>query len=233
MILKNTVEDTVILLIDEMLEEKTGFYQSPIFKHDLAAFVLNRVPPKYLMSNRGLLHYEKEIVDDKQQKADIISLIIKGINLICERRNMAINYENADFTSEEQVDDYYFNFPHFFGKVLSAKTMSSISDVEVTLYFNNDEQYELAKMINSNWNNPYKIAKETNGYYAFWVKPIKAENQETSISEKFNFVIKYSHKNLYEPYYLHFSITSVSEKFKRLKIQKDYFKKFEDILLNV
>ena len=51
---------------------------------DTASYVLNRIPPKYVVSGRGVSHNVS--TDDTQLKADIDALVIEGIQAISNAR---------------------------------------------------------------------------------------------------------------------------------------------------
>ncbi|MCK4515693.1 MAG: late competence development ComFB family protein, partial [Spirochaetaceae bacterium] len=58
--LKNYQEDVVLRAIDIALEDQSEVVSDPAFVNDVAAYVLNRVPPRYVMSERGFLRLTVE-----------------------------------------------------------------------------------------------------------------------------------------------------------------------------
>jgi competence protein ComFB len=159
---KNIMEDLVSSTIDEIIKEEKYFAGIDEYKQDISAYVLNRVPPRYITSERGILHGKLESRFLFQQKTDIILLIHEALDVIKNRRDAPTPSELAN-----NVDTRDVFFPHIIGEVLEETTFSIIPDVEVTLLFNNLP----AKMIDLSWENPYKTGRGTLGYYHFWPDP--------------------------------------------------------------
>jgi len=158
MSIKNLMEDVVFSTIEELLKEEKYFSGADRFKQDIAAYVLNRIPPKYITSERGILHGKLEARFLFQQKSDIIFLIHEALDVIKGRREMPSS------GIQDSISARHLFFPHILGEVLEETTFSVITGVEVTLLF----QGTPAKMVDSSWSNPYRTNKGTLGYYHFW-----------------------------------------------------------------
>ena len=158
MSIKNLMEDVVHSTIEELLKEEKYFSGADKFKQDIEAYVLNRIPPKYITSERGILHGKLEARFLFQQKSDIIFLVHEALGVIKGRR------ETPSSGIQDSLTARHLFFPHILGEVLEETTFSVIQDVEVTLLF----QGAPAKMIDTSWANPYCTNKGTLGYYHFW-----------------------------------------------------------------
>lgn len=174
MSVRNLMEDVVKSTIDELLKEEKYFEGAAMYKQDIEAYVLNRVPPKYVTSERGILHGRLEAKFLFQQRTDIIFLIHEALNVIKSRR------ETPSSGIQDSIESKHLFFPHIIGEVLEETTFSVVSDVEVTLLFNGKP----AKMVDATWSNPYKTHKGTLGYYHFW-PDVDAENMDVTDDVQF------------------------------------------------
>ncbi|MBN1500361.1 MAG: late competence development ComFB family protein [Spirochaetes bacterium] len=166
MAIKNMIEDIVSSTIEEVLDKNEDFDNLKSSFQEIMAFVLNRIPPKYVTSERGILHTE---IDSKfmfQQKSDILFLIYEAIDVIKNRRETAIAAEKSDDKGHKLY------FPHLIGQVVEESTFSPVSEVKISLLNKGNP----VKMMDESWKNPYVTNKSTKGYYHFW--PIFDENCE-------------------------------------------------------
>jgi competence protein ComFB len=178
---RNIMEDVVASTIDEIIRDEKYFSGIDQYKQDIAAYVLNRIPPRYITSERGILHGKLEARFLFQQKTDIIFLIHEALEVIKNRRDIPTS---ADLSQNLQSRDYFF--PHIIGEVLEETTFSIIPDVEVTLLLNGS----FAKMMDSSWENPYKTGRGTLGYYHFWPD---VDIEKMDITKDVTFTIRFRH----------------------------------------
>ena len=91
--LKNYQEDVVLRAIEIALEDSPDLLNDEVFVNDVAAYVLNRIPPRYVMSERGFLRMALEHADEENQDkslANVIELMIlvnQGLDLVRSRRS--------------------------------------------------------------------------------------------------------------------------------------------------
>ena len=123
MSVKNLMEDVVKSTIDELLKEEKYFEGASKYKQDIAAYVLNRIPPKYVTSERGILHGRLEAKFLFQQRTDVIFLIHEALNVIKGRRDMPSS------GIQDSIESKHLFFPHIIGEVLEETTFSVVSDV--------------------------------------------------------------------------------------------------------
>jgi competence protein ComFB len=165
MIIKNLMEDIVTSMVKEVLKKDSSIPRSEIYEQDIIAYVLNRVPPRYITSERGIIHGKMDSRFHFQQRTDILFLIHEAIDNIKNRRT-TIAHSNYD----EIIRKNRF-LPHIMGEVLEETTFSIIPDVEVTLTLSG----KIVSMIDDGWKNPFLTNKSTKGYYHFW--PVVAEGE--------------------------------------------------------
>ena len=183
--LQNLLEEIVDNVTKEILK-KEGEWDSLIaVKDDIVAYVLNRIPPQYVTSERGILHGQIASKYKIQQKTDIIIGVHEAIDIIKKRRGTAVNNDNLP------VSPVFNVLQHIVGSVADEETLSPIFDVNVSLLFDG----EMAKMIDSNWVNPYITNVAKKGYYHFW--PAYSHKKMSNL-EKLAFIVKFDHSD-FEP----------------------------------
>lgn len=174
MALSNLMEEIVMNIANE-IAEKEG---SPeINRDDIVAYVLNRIAPQYVTSERGILHGQIASKYKIQQKADIILYIYEALDVINKRRG---SISSVDGASASNI------IKHFIGELAESESLSPVADVKVTLLFNGQP----AKMVNSSWTNPYVTNIATKGYYHFW--PVYDENTMKGMTS-IPFRLKFEH----------------------------------------
>ncbi len=200
--LRNYMEDVVTDVLDILLKDRgENGHLSKQCKLDIIAFSLNRLPPKYIVSERGFTHSYIEEINNTNWKADIISVVNLGIDIISKRKR---NYKNENISKNEnknQMDSVlkvkddnvlYYNFPHLIGQVFDKDTFKPLNKVKITLYLNDKK----AESSDHSWKNPYITNEATQGFYSFWPRSIKV-NSDNQTSKKFSFRIHFSCNNYF------------------------------------
>ena len=101
--LKNYQEDIVQHIIDIMLEDQPEIEADETFINDVAAYVLNRIPPKYIMSERGFTRLAAlELIDDEDDNnllnlVQLMMFVSKGMETVKDRRRP----EKSNFVVQE------------------------------------------------------------------------------------------------------------------------------------
>ncbi|OHD67809.1 MAG: hypothetical protein A2W19_13390 [Spirochaetes bacterium RBG_16_49_21] len=157
--IRNLMRDIVVNTLEEVLKREKNESITGAGREEIIAYVLNRVQPKYVTSERGLLYGILDARYKIQQRVDILFLIHEAIHIISTRRDINIP-EKKGKTAEESS----FFFPHIVGQVLEESTLAVIPDVGISLLY----EGSLAAMIDSDWENPYRTSDSTRGYYHFW-----------------------------------------------------------------
>ncbi len=156
---KNLMEDIVGNVVEEVLKNDKDLNPDEFSKDDITAYVLNRIPPRYVTSERGMLHGKLNTRYATQERTDILFGIYEAIEVIKSRRSNTVSGTiTGTFDSEMR------QFAHIVGEVLEETTMVMIPDVEVSLLFKD----RVAEMIDEGWRNPYQTHRATRGYYHFW-----------------------------------------------------------------
>lgn len=166
----NLMKDIVINTLDEVLKKEAPKDVSSASRDDIIAYVLNRVPPKYVTSERGFLYGILDARYKVQERIDVLFLIYEAIYKILKRR------DPASAARAITVPESAAYLPHLVGQVLEESTLSVIPDVEVTLMFGTAP----AAMIDSDWENPYRTSRATKGHFHFWPKYSDSAMKATS-----------------------------------------------------
>ncbi|MGC8765135.1 MAG: late competence development ComFB family protein [Brevinematia bacterium] len=172
--LKNVVEDIVIEQIEKLendLNEKLDVNQ----KKEVAAYVLNRVKPMYITSNKGFTNLISTYRSDPQFITDIILKINEAFKII---KKSSLQLSKIELEREK----LYYVFPKIYGRVISSKKLTPLESAVVSLYINE----VLVESLFQLWRNPTEILPIDNGIFSFAPKPILASPPY----EKRNFVLK-------------------------------------------
>lgn len=84
--LKNVMEELVFEKLDELME-KLGSCKCDNCRMDSAAYALNHLPPKYVVSERGELISRSMVMNKGQSEMDVTMAVISGINKVMEHPN--------------------------------------------------------------------------------------------------------------------------------------------------
>lgn len=179
--LHNTMEDVVLFCLEDVLKEKNDICKCDQCKFDMACYILNKVQPKYVLSSRGIVHYEKNKIKDNQEYIDIYTLAMEAIQVVS--KTMRHNKEEIDKdgagkknqnTAAYKEGSYYYNFPQIVGRVIDSDNLEPINDAKITLH--NGDINDKVAMFNGNWQNPAFINDQMDGFFSFW--PISIPTDE-------------------------------------------------------
>lgn len=189
---------------------------------ETACYVLNRIQPKYSVSERGILHNALDM-EDGQLKTDITSLALEGIRLISSspRKYHSSKKENIQVTDENKM---FYNFPIIMGTIYNGGNFEPLENVQVKLKINNED----AVMFDSTWANPAHTFKSTNGSYNFWPAAIECDkNSETKV---FNLSYEISAEGYHSTVYA-MELPLIPEKNKKTTMESTFSIKVKDIFL--
>jgi len=168
----NLVKDLVVQKVEEIFSDPVTFEtQGPALdpgcKYDVICYVLNRTPPHYAVSGRGIAHSEAVDYPKKlQQLADITRLVKEGMEEVAKHRR-----NRSEGSYGPGHDGPFYNFPSIIGRMFNGGNFEPVHDVTVGLYLGG----ALVQVIDPNWQNPYRLVVNTAGTYLFWPHPQGAE----------------------------------------------------------
>ncbi len=190
----NTSEDIVVKIVDSVIEDikKRGNPKSLCLceqcRIDTICFVLNRIEPRYIVSNRGSTRIDHTGFKHQQDEADITSLVLKGLKLVNHNmRDNAKHKEGESFSQNLMLNSRIFDIPSITGRIFDGLLFEPVVGIEISLYC----EGELVKMRNSNWQNPYTIVPSTPGTFSFWPVPVVNDDCEEKEKEfKYSLVVR-------------------------------------------
>lgn len=201
----NIVKDLVVQKVEELIGDPSqslgaAVNEDPGCKYDVVCYVLNRVPPMYVVSGRGVAHSESSDYQRRAQHlADITRLVREGFESVLKNRRA-----RTQGSFGPDASGPFFNFPSIIGRMFNGLNFEPIHDVTVGLY----EHGELVKVIDPNWQNPYHLVVNTAGTYLFWPHPQAAQGEETTRTIDLELRVD---DPRYEPLRYFFSLTAAAE----------------------
>jgi competence protein ComFB len=204
----NTTEDFVFAQVAQICDsiEKSGsggICTCRQCRMDTACYVLNRIAPHYVISNRGVARVERETLERQQKEADISVLVYEGLKRVNHNQRPFIDHQSREPAGPEQNLPVY-NIPTIVGRLFNGQNFEPMAEVKVELHRDGN----LVAQKDGNWQNPYTLVPNTEGTFTFWPDPIPAEG--TDIHKTFEYSIKVEAPNL-ETLQHFFKIAVVSE----------------------
>lgn len=225
-VMEEYVEDKVNIFYNKLLDEKVSWLtcDCDTCRSDTLGYVLNRIPPRYVVSSRGVTH-NYEFIKNSQLNADVDTLISQGVHKInsVQRPYHAPNRKILNTPTRLLIPS--FNFPVIAGKIYDGTTFEPLPDVTMTL---KNTDGDLTEMFDSTWENPYTTRKVADCTYTFWIRPLSAEKEGEN--KTFHFVLEASLDG-YSPVMYGFDVPIVSEKDRRENLSSSYSLKIPDLFM--
>lgn len=211
-IMEDYVTDKVNTMYDELPDNSFVTCKCPRCRSDVICYVLNRIPPKYVVSSKGGTFVSLSI--DNQTKIDVDALIIDGMKLV----NTSKRHYGEELT-EEKASQPYFIFPVFVGSVLDGNSFEPIMGAVATLTAGG----QIIEMEDGSWINPCETYNKDLGVFSFKPKPIPAD--ATGIEKDFSFTVTISAEKYQTlSYSFNVSVTSTTDRgrYESLKLQNSH-----------
>jgi competence protein ComFB len=194
--LKNYNEDLVLETAKIVLKDRTDIHSTRAFILDVAAYALNRIPPKYITSERGFTHEFVQPGNGNGEEADrllnvieLITLVNRAVEVVARRRHDTAPAQPRRPQSAAESDEaplritYFYNMPHIFGRVVDAGDGKPIIAAEATLWIND----RMSVPAESGWHNPYTTNEQTRGYFSFWPQVEMGESESMRVELRIGF----------------------------------------------
>jgi len=213
--LKNYNEDLVLETVKIVLKDRPDIEPTRSFILDVAAYALNRIPPKYITSERG---FTREVVqanngngEESERLVSIIELITlvnRAVDVVARRRREGEQAPSRRRPVHLKDMDlhltYFYNMPHIFGRIVDAGSGKPVIAAQATLWINE----RVSVPADPGWRNPYTTNEQTKGYFSFWPQVEMGESESTKVDLR----IAFEHEG-HEPFSVH----------KSLKLNGDFF----------
>ena len=175
--LRNYQEDLVLYITGLVLKDRPEVKQSERLVHDVAAYTLNRLRPRYIMSERGFTRLAAEHLGDTTDGeglvnlVEVLLLVNRAIDVVRHRRRSepqagAQRREGA----EELAALYWHNLPYLIGRVVDRSTGRPVLGAAVSLFVNGKQ----AEQAEPGWQNPYLTNEGTRGFFSFLPKAFRS-----------------------------------------------------------
>jgi competence protein ComFB len=184
----NTTEDIVFSTIEEICAsiEQQGNPEKLCLcdrcRIDAACFVLNRIPPHYIISSRGAARIEQVTISGQQKEADTVSMVFEALKRVSHNQRPNSDHSNRPY--EEKKQGPVFNLPTIIGRAFNGADFSPLAGITIELW----QGDELVKMKNRNWQNPCVLVPNTQGAFTFWPESIRAG--EVNICKNFEYSVR-------------------------------------------
>jgi competence protein ComFB len=175
--LKNYNEDLVLDTVKIVLKDRPDVKQTHSLVLDVAAYTLNRIPPKYITSERG---FTRELISSVMDQdgmrlvniIELIALINRAIEVVSgRRRRKVLKRKSVPTLTEAELAEvqltYFYNLPHIFGRIVDSRSGTPVIAADATLFVNDT----LSVPAEAGWDNPYRTNEQTKGYFSFWPQP--------------------------------------------------------------
>lgn len=183
----NLMEDLVLDTVNELFDAKVQgasvhWCTCRQCRMDVACFVLNRLKPEYVLSGRGVAYSELDYGEKLQKSADVASLVKEGWAKINAAPRPNHSHRSGDECQDVPAGPV-FNVRPIMGRLFNGVTFEPITDTNISLV----DESGLVKMMDSNWPNPYPLAKNTNGTFTFW--PFPVQSSRAGESRRFSYTV--------------------------------------------
>jgi competence protein ComFB len=205
----NTVEDIVFAQVTEVCNiieknKKGEICTCHQCRIDTACYVLNRICPHYISSNRGVTRMGQVTIAHQQKEAEIVSLVYEGIRQVNHNRRPYIKHQGMNGALESALPSPIFNIPTIVGRIFNGLNFEPLPEAKVELYRNG----ELVCMKDATWQNPLNVVPNTEGTFTFWPASIPVD--AANINKVFAYSVKIEAPNL-DPLTHIFTIPVTSE----------------------
>lgn len=203
--LRNYQEEMVLAVIPLVLEDHPDVVADATTIHDVAAYVLNRLPPRYIMSERGLTRAAAEhwILDPEDLPVSggkdrddptlfgmvqLLILVNKAVELVKGRRvsggRTSPKRRGKGPNPDTSLDsDFWHNFPQIIGRVLDSRRKTAVVGATVTLRAGRLGVLRTER----GWSNPCRINMETSGYFSLWPRALRDGQESRTLTLRFSF----------------------------------------------
>jgi len=141
-------------------------------KLDTICYTLNRIKPRYIVSNRGITRIEQDWVERQQTEADIATLVYKGLRQVNHNQRPTCSHTDTPLFSNDSSNEPAFFIPTMIGRLFDGESFAPVAGVTVTLRSGD----KIIPMRNQNWQNPFTLIANTPGAFTFWPAPVPAES---------------------------------------------------------
>ena len=223
-LMEDIVSQAVNKLYEQVMQAKASWLTCDCenCRLDTISYVLNRIPPRYVVSGRGVTHSTEQL-NSSQLKADIEALSMEGMRTVSSTKRPFHSSERKDCTIQPAAKPA-FNFYTFTGSILDGNTFEPVTGASILLKLDGKP----AEMVDKTWSNPVTTVKSTKGRYSFWIK--SQPTRKADVTKKFNFSLEITAPD-YEELIYHFEVPITSERSIRNELDSTHSLMIKDLVL--
>ncbi|MBN1685224.1 MAG: late competence development ComFB family protein, partial [Spirochaetales bacterium] len=157
--LVNYQEDLVLHIAEIVLQDRPDVELTQELLLDTAAYVLNRLPPRYIVSERGFTRLMADCILDNDNDKNLSSLVellflINGAVDVVKKRRSTTASDDAppeEVEVESRIEPNWHNIPFLIGRVVNCADGKPVPGIRITLLVNGEK----VRQAGSGWTNPY------------------------------------------------------------------------------
>lgn len=220
--LVNYQEDLVLHIAEIVLQDRPDVELSQGMLLDTAAFVLNRLPPRYIVSERGFTRLMADCILDNGDDAnlgnliELLMLINSAVDVVKKRRSTSVSEEAASSETEidSAIEPHWHNIPFLIGRAVNCDDAKPAPGIHITLLVDGEK----VSQAGSGWTNPYITSGAAQGFYSFLPAAVHSEERKREFKLKIIF-----EGDGYEQSFLKKTVKTRGELSARLDFRNDGF----------
>ena len=184
----NYQEDIVLHVAEIVLQDRPDVEFTQEVLLDTAAYVLNRLRPRYIVSERGFTRLMAgSMFDDGSDEklenlVELLMLINSAVDVVKKRRSSSVtdDAQSEEAAADDSMSPHWHNIPYLIGRVVDNNGGKALPGIQVTLLVDDKK----VRQAGTGWTNPYVTGEPTGGFYSFLPAPIHAEEQNLTFNLK-------------------------------------------------
>ena len=220
--LVNYQEDLVLHIAEIVLQDRPDVELTHELLLDTAAYTLNRLPPRYIVSERGFTRLMADNMFDDENGAklgnlvELLFLINSAVDVVKKRRSSSVPRDQmaGEKMEDDHIEPHWHNIPYLIGRVVDNESKRPAPDIKITLLVDGDKVGQAG----SGWTNPYTTSGAAQGFYSFLPEPIHSEERKRKFALKILF-----EGNGYEPVTFEQAVKTHGELSARRDFRNDGF----------
>ncbi len=189
--LVNYQEDLVLHIAEIVLQDRPDVELTHELLLDTAAYTLNRLPPRYIVSERGFTRLMADNMFDEESGAklgnlvELLFLINSSVDVVKKRRSSLPLQDTVlgDGEEDDHIEPHWHNIPYLIGRVVDSEGKHPVPDIKITLLVDGEKIGQAG----SGWTNPYTTSGAAQGFYSFLPEPIHSEDRKRKFALKILF----------------------------------------------
>ncbi len=220
--LVNYQEDLVLHIAEIVLQDRPDVELSHELLLDTAAYTLNRLPPRYIVSERGFTRLMADNMFDDENDSklgnlvELLFLINSAVDVVKKRRSSLPpgDLSKGEGEEDDHIEPHWHNIPYLIGRVVDEEGKHPVPNIRITLLVDGEKIGQAG----SGWTNPYTTSGAAQGFYSFLPEPIHSEERKRKFALKIEF-----EGDGYEPTFIEETVRTHGELSARRDFRNDGF----------